>query len=245
MKRYIVIMIFLILMSPYALAQEASRQSMRLQTLDNYIVNVDVNEDDTARITQSFDIVNRYREPVIPGRAKFVLFGSLEPEDVMISIGGSQMSVPDEDIVLEDGNKVVYYEIWRPIETGERLNVEVDFRTDVEPQGVLFKQLNLNFGEPDIPIDQMALSVTVPSGRRVTYSNLPITGSDGNTADIEVPRELIDVYQDESIVVEFSALPLPTLPFNGYWLWLLLIVMSAMILALKIISRRNLDPDAV
>ncbi len=236
--RGLILFIMLVVLALPAMAQGPSGQSLMIQTLDNYMVDISVRDDDTARVTQSFEIVNRYTESVIPGRAKFVLFGTLEPEDVMISVGGSQRAIPEEDIVLEDGNKVVYYEIWRPISPRERLSVEIDFRTQVRPQGVLFKQLDLSFGEPEIPIERMGLSMSFPSGRSLTYSNLLVTERDGNTAFIDIPRETIDS-DDQRIVVEYSTLPLPMLPFHGYWLWLLLIVMSAAILTLKIITRKN------
>ncbi len=240
MRIYYVISIFLLLLlSSPVLAQERSGQSLRIQTLDDYMVDLTINEDDTARVVQSFNIVNRYSESIIPGRAKFVLFGALDPEDIMISIGGSQRAIPEEDVVLEDGNKVVYYEIWRPISTGERLSVEISFRTNIEPQGVLFKQLDMNFGEPDITIERMGLSLTLPTGRRLTYSNLPVTEREANTAFI-TGNALLDVMtsgHDGNLVVEYSSLPLPNLPFHGYWLWLLLIAMSAGILALKVRAR--------
>lgn len=235
-----IIFVFLLMLSSTASAQQQTSESLKLQTLDNYVVDLAVDSDDTARVTQSFDIINRYRESVIPGRAKFVLFGSLEPDDVLISIGGSQRTVPEEDIVLEDGNNVVYYEIWRPISSGESLSVEINFKTSIEPQGVLFKQLDLNFGEPDIPIEKMALSLNLPAGRALTYSNLPVAERDGNTALITIPGDMMQASpEDHFVTIEYSSLPLPQLPFHGYWLWLILIVMSAGILTLKMIMRKN------
>lgn len=218
-----------------------TRSRLRLQTLDNYIVSLDIDSDNNARVSQSFDIVNRFREPIIPGRAKMVIFGNLDPSDIEISIGGSRRMLSEDNVIIEDGNRVIYYEIWRPIDMGEKLNIEVNFRTEIDPQGVLFKQLNMNFGEPDIMIEKMALSVTFPPGNRLTYSNLPVTSREGNHVLIEVPEELINQYQEDSIIVEYSTLPLPVLPFNGYWLWLSLVLMSTGIMVLKLLSKRELN----
>ncbi|MFP4117342.1 MAG: hypothetical protein ACLFTR_00300 [Candidatus Woesearchaeota archaeon] len=238
-KIYLIFILSLLMFSVPMSAQERGRQSLQIQTLDDYMVDLKLAHDGTADVSQSFNIINRYSEPVIPGRAKFVLFGALEPEDVMISIGGSQRAVPEEDVVVEDGNNVVYYEIWRPISPSEELSVEINFKTDIEPQGVLFKQLDLSFGEPEIPIERMGLSLTFPTGNSLTYANLPVTEKDANTAFISIPREVTSSSDDENILVEYSTLPLPVLPFHGYWLWLLLIVMSAAILTLKLIMRKN------
>ncbi|MFW5852405.1 MAG: hypothetical protein ACOCUR_00065 [Nanoarchaeota archaeon] len=239
MKRLILFfMLFMLSLSIASTAYEPQRSKMRLQTLDNYVVTLNIDGEDNAKITQSFDIVNRHREPIIPGRAKLVLFGGLDPEDIVISIGGSRRMISEENVILEDGNNVIYYEIWRPIDPLERLNVEVNFNSEVDPQGLMFKQLNLNFGEPDVEIEKMALSVSFPANNRLTYSNLGTSKIDGNSVLIEIPSEFVN-NEDESILVEYSSLPLPVMPFNGYWLWLLLIVMSAGIMMMKIFSRRE------
>ena len=239
MRVQILFVLILLLLSSPALAQTRSGQSLRLQTLDNYIVDLTIESDESARVVQSFDLINRYNEPVIPGRAKFVLFGTLEPEEVRVSIDGSARLIPEEDIVFEDGNQVVYYDIWRPITPGESLSIEINFRTRIEPQGVLFKQLDLSFGEPDIPIERMSLSLALPTGRSLTFSNLPVTNRDANTALIDIPSDVVRTREDKNIIVEYSSLPLPNLPFHGYWLWLVLIFMSAAILVLKIIMSKN------
>lgn len=245
MKRLILFfMLFMLFLSVASTAYEPQRSKMRLQTLDNYVVTLNIDGEDNARITQSFDIVNRHREPIIPGRAKLVLFGGLDPEDIVISIGGSRRMISEENVILEDGNNVIYYEIWRPIDPRERLTVEVNFNSEVDPQGLMFKQLSLNFGEPDVEIEKMALSVSFPANNRLTYSNLGTSMIDGNSVLIEIPSEFVN-NEDESIVVEYSSLPLPVMPFNGYWLWLLLIVMSAGIMMMKIFSRREVGSKNV
>ena len=244
-KLYSLFVLILLFSSVAVQAQGAApgRSRLMIQTLDNYVVSLDIDTDNNARVRQSFDIVNRYREPIIPGRAKMVIFGNLDPTEIEISIGGSRRPIPDEAVVLEDGNRVIYYEIWRPVDINEKLRIEVNFRTQIDPQGVLFKQLNLNFGEPDLVIEKMALSVSFPPGNRLTYSNLPVSSREGNTMMIEIPREMIREYQEEPIIVEYSTLPLPLLPFNGYWLWLTLIILSAAIMALKLFSRRNIETE--
>lgn len=241
MKKNILFTIVLLLLVGFVQAKELQPEKMtlQLQSLDNYVVSITMDEVNNARVVQSFDVVNRYKEPIIPGRAKLILFGDIKPTNIFISIGGSRKSIPDDDVILEDGNHVIYYEIWRPITLGEKLDIEVTFDTKLNPQGILFKQLNLNFGEPEIPIEKMAFSLTLPAGKTVTYTNPAITLKGERSVMIDVPKDLIKHYQEEPITVEYSSLPLPVLPFNGYWLWLVLIVMSGMIMTMKIISKRN------
>ncbi len=243
MNKLFSLMILLIFISSVYVEGNTPRSRLTIQTLDNYIVSLNVDSQNNARVVQSFDIVNRYREPIIPGRAKMVLFGNLDPTNIEISIGGSRRPLPDDSVIIEDGNRVIYYEIWRPIDMGEKLNVELTFNTQINPQGVLFKQLSMNFGEPDLIIEKMALSVSLPPGRRLTYSNLPVSSTDGNSVLIEVPKDMVN--QDEPITIEYSNLPLPLLPFHGYWLWLSLIVMSGAIMFLKIISKKKIENSAI
>jgi hypothetical protein len=241
MKKLFSILLLAMLMVGMVEARELQpeRMTLQLQSLDNYVVSITMDDENNARVVQTFDVVNRYKEPIIPGRAKLILFGDIQPTNIFISIGGSRKSIPDEDVIIEDGNHVVYYEIWRPITLGEKLDVEVTFDTKLNPQGILFKQLNLNFGEPEILIEKMAFSLTLPAGKTVTYSNPDVTLKGERSIMIDIPRELIKQYQEEPITVEYSSLPLPVLPFNGYWLWLVLIVMSGMIMMMKIISKKS------
>lgn len=241
-KSFSLLILLIFLVSSAFVEGNTQRSRLRIQTLDNYVVSLDMDSENNARVVQSFDIVNRYREPIIPGRAKMVLFGNLEPEDIEISIGGSRRPLPDDSVIFEDGNRVIYYEIWRPIDMNEKLNIELVFNTNIDPQGVLFKQLSMNFGEPDLTIEKMALSVSLPPGMRLTYSNLPVSSVEGNNVLIEVPEDMIN--QDDPITLEYSTLPLPLLPFHGYWLWLSLIVMSASIMFLKISSKKNVENNA-
>ena len=235
------LMIFIINASHAQEMLQPNPMKLHLQTLDNYVVDVNLENDNKAQISQSFDIVNRYKEPIIPGRAKLVLVGDVKPTDVVISIGGSRKAVPDEDIIIEDGNNVVYYEIWRPVSKGERLNIDVVFNTELKTHGVLFKQLNLNFGEPEIHMESMALNINLPDGRHVTHTDPGISLKGESSVLIEIPKDMIKHYQEKPITVEYSSLPLPTLPFNGYWLWLVLIVMSAMIMVMRIVTKKQVE----
>ncbi|MFW6230628.1 MAG: hypothetical protein ACOC32_01245 [Nanoarchaeota archaeon] len=246
MKKIISLLLLLMLAaSVNAKELQPQEMKMQLQSLDNYVVSLDFQDDTLVDVRQSFDVVNRFREPIIPGRAKLILVGDIRPTDISISIGWSRKGLADENVILEDGNYVIYYEIWRPITKGEKLDVTVDFTTELNPQGILFKQLNLNFGEPEIPIEKMALNLNLPSGKSLTYANPEAESAESGSVMIEIPRSLIKQYQEEPITVEYSSLPLPTLPFNGYWLWLVLIVMSAMIMMMKILSKKSMEPAAV
>lgn len=240
-RSFACLVLCLLILSNVAFAAEIqpTQMKMQLQTLDNYIVTLKMSAESSATITQSFDIVNRYKEPIIPGRAKLVLFSGINPTNIVVSIGGSQKLLSEDDVIEEDGNKVIYYEIWRPITRNERLTVEVKFDTFLEPQGILFKQLNLNFGEPEIRIEKMIFNLILPSGNHITFSEPNVIENNGNSVVIEIPANLIKKYQSEAIDVEYSVLPLPLMPFHGYWLWLLLIIMSAGIALMRILSRKS------
>lgn len=246
MKQFFALcLLIIIIMSNGAFAAiQPTQMKLNLQSLDNYVVTVEMKGGNNAKVTQSFDVVNKYKDPVIPGRAKMVLLHGLDPKNIAVTIGGSTKLLSEADIIEEDGNKVIYYEIWRPITFNERLNIVVSFDTVIETQGILFKQLNLNFGDPELPIEKMMFNLVLPEGERITFSEPPITEKNGNSVVIEIPANMVEKFQTEPIDVEYSSLPLPVLPFHGYWLWLILIVMSAAITLLKLLNRNGYS-DAV
>ncbi len=215
----------------YALEQNSAK--MLLQKLDNYVVDITVVNDKTVHVIQGFDIVSQHKDSIIPGRAKLVLYNGMNPRNAVANIGGSRKDISSQDIIEEDGNKVIYYEIWRPIAPGESLPIQIEFDTDLTAKGFLFKQMNLNFGEPELEINKMFFILNLPEKYGVTYSEPALTSSDGQKYIIEFDN----VNHEESVVVEYSPLPLPVLPFHGYWLWLTLVIISLGLFAYRILKK--------
>jgi hypothetical protein len=234
---FVIVLIVLSSLSVLGAEVEYIPTTMLLQSLDNYNVNLEILDDNTMRVTQNFDIVSRHKDSIIPGRAKLVLYGGLNPREIRVNIGGSLKDIPQTDVILEDGNNVIYYEIWRPIASGERLNIQVTFKTDLDVKGFLFKELSINFGEPELPIEEMTFSIKLPEGKKVTYSNPKLTSINKNTASI-----LFDSTSIENVAelkVEYSSLPLPVLPFHGYWLWLIWILFALALIVVKLIGLKK------
>lgn len=236
-QKIVLILLVLALVSATVNAAELRQMpaKMLLQRLDNYIVSLKMINDNTVHVTQSFDIVSRHKDPIIPGRAKLILYNGINPRNIKANIGGSMKDIPARDVIEEDGNNVIYYEIWRPITPGERLNIQVDFETDIITKGFLFKQLDMKFGEPELPIDKMVFSLTLPQGKRITFAEPELTAKGKNSGTIEF--EAPGANNEAALTVEYSSLPLPTLPFHGYWLWMILVIMSLALFFIRMINK--------
>lgn len=240
--RFFVFLFILVLsMSAFVEGAELKRipTKMLLQSLDNYVVDLRMKNDKTVHVTQSFDIVSRHKDPIIPGRAKLVLYNGVNPRNVQVNVGGSIKNVKQRDIIEEDGNNVIYYEIWRPISPKERLNIEVNFDTDINAEGFLFKQLDLKFGEPELPVDKMVFSLQLPPGKTITYSDPELTEKKDGSGTMVFNKPGED--NQASLTVEYSSLPLPTLPFHGYWLWLLLVLVSFAMFLVRLINKNKIN----
>ena len=238
-KNLLLIFVLVILLNNSMIVEALERRpaKMLLQRLDNYVVDVTLVDEQTAHIIQSFDIVSRHKEPIIPGRAKVVLMGGINPRNIRVNIGGSMKDVSEQDLIEEDDGAVIYYEIWRPIAPGERLNIQIIFDTDIKIEGFLFKQLDMNFGEPELPIDKMVFSLTLPPGMSITYADPALSKKEANTGRIEFETPIQG--NDARVSIEYSFLPIPTLPFHGYWLWLGLVIMSLILFIIKYVNKED------
>ncbi|MFP4111836.1 MAG: hypothetical protein ACLFUO_02465 [Candidatus Woesearchaeota archaeon] len=242
-KKTLIFILMLLVVStiPVDAAEPVQRRTakMLLQSLDNYVVTVDMKNEKEVTVSQSFDIVSRHKDPIIPGRAKLVLYNGINPQNIRANIGGSYRDISPDEVILEDGNNVIYYEIWRPIAPGERLNIDVTFDTEVDAKGFLFKQLDLKFGEPELPIDKMVFTLNLPRGKRITYSDPGLTERSANSGTIEFESPGED--NQASLTVEYSSLPLPVLPFHGYWLWLLLVLASLVLFLVRYVNKDKFE----
>jgi hypothetical protein len=240
-KKVLVALFLIMILSTTVMAAELKHipAKMLLQRLDNYVVDLQMKDDKTVHVTQSFDIVSRHKDPIIPGRAKLVLYNGINPRNIRANIGGSRKDIPSQDVIEEDGNNVIYYEVWRPITPGERLTIQVDFDADIDAKGFLFKQLDISFGEPELPIDKMVFSLRLPPGKTITFADPELTTKSKNsgTIEFESPGE----NNEASLTVEYSTLPLPTLPFHGYWLWLIMVFMSLALFLVKMLNKERFN----
>jgi hypothetical protein len=228
MKKILVLMILLMVLPAYA-----ANDFNNMGNLREYEVQSSLGGG-TMKIVQSFKVVNNLDEPIIPGRAKMILFNAIEPKNIYVNIGGSTINVqPTKD---ELGRNVIYYDIWQPVLKEQPLSVRIEFDTDSFVQkGLLFKELSMTMGQPDIRIEDLTFSIVVPSNYYVTYTNPRPASIDGNKVSFFFPK--LDVDKEVTVNVEYSFIPLPLLPVHGYWLYMIIIFIALLVLLYNLIRK--------
>ncbi|MBN2880916.1 hypothetical protein JXM83_02580 [Candidatus Woesearchaeota archaeon] len=201
------------------------------QKLENYGINIEV-LDGKVHVSQSFDVVSTSDKPIVPGYAKLTLFEGADPQNIIVSIGGSTKQLDTYELV--DGKPVIYYDIWRPLSSGERLSVAVSFDLDdFVKTGILFQEINFEIGQLMIPVDMAKFTLKIPSGKHLTF-NAPKYDAKYKLDDGIVYE--YNVNPGASINAEFSSVPLPTLPFNGYWIWAIFAMMCLVYFLMQVVG---------
>lgn len=183
------------------------------QKITDYKITLEVT--DKVHVTQSFYIESLSEKPIVPGFAKLTLFSGANPTSILVDIDGSVKEL--ETFELVDGKPVIYYDVWRPISPGEKLKVSVSFDlADFVKKGIFFQELEFELGTLVVPVDSAALYLKLPKEKYVSFSD-PKYKSSGIIGDFKTYE--YEISPGSRISAEYSSIPLPTLPFNGYWIW--------------------------
>lgn len=129
-----------------------------------------------------------------------------------------------EALVLEENRtKVIRYALWQPLKPKQEESFNIVFMVDgAVERGFLFHELGFSLGPLSNKVIAGSLKVLPPPGMGITFS------------EPKSQWDLSGMHQGGvfKATVEFSQLPLPKLPFHGYYLvWGgLIILMLAIIL---------------
>ncbi len=220
--RYAVIVLFAVLLSS-AIFTSAILPGEELEQLENYTISVSLNNDGSAHIIHSFEVVNIATEPIVPGRARLILSQNIQPTNIVVDLAGARKLITDEKVQLKDDKVTINYEIWRPLLPGERIKVTIDFDSqDIVKKGIMFSQLDLELSEFDLPVQTITFLITPPEGKRITYANQKEAVVKEGKAEIVYDK--VPANRPHAVSIEYSSLPLPLLSFHGYWLWLILLL---------------------
>lgn len=183
------------------------------QKITDYKVTLEIT--DKVHVVQSFYIESLSEKPIVPGFAKLTLFSGADPQNIQVDIDGSVKIL--EKYELLEGKPVIYYDIWRPISPGEKLKVSVSFDlADFVKKGIFFQELDFELGRLVVPVDSATLYLKLPKDKYVSFSD-PKYVSSGIIGEFKTYE--YNIAPGSMVSAEYSSIPLPTLPFNGYWIW--------------------------
>lgn len=183
------------------------------QKITDYKITLEVSG--KVHVIQSFYIESLSEKPIVPGFAKLTLFSGADPKNIVVDIDGSIKQLENYELV--EGRPVIYYDVWRPISPGEKLKVSVSF--DLEnfiKKGIFFQELEFELGSLVVPVDSAAFYLKLPKDKYVSFSD-PKYISSGVIGEFKTYE--YQIVPGSRVNAEFSSIPLPTLPFNGYWIW--------------------------
>lgn len=205
-----------------------------VEVFDKFDVKITLNGD-SAHIRETITIKNVIDKPIVPGYAYTTLKTSSQKNVMGIPISGKKTGPVDISnvVVTFDGNQIsdvlvtrtnestdIRYGLWFPISPGESRTVVVEYDSPgFVDKGILFTQGYYPI-DANIPINGAEITLELPDGSHVTYSNSRPSRSN----HIAVwTREHVGT-DDWLLKYEYSSIPLPTLPIRwSVMLWIMML----------------------
>ncbi len=181
---------------------QISAQEYNPLVFRDVLIQVSLDENGNALVTIQGEIVNTAKVPVVPGYGYVNL--TVSPEsvlDVKAWIDGKEV----EAIKLKDK---IRYTVWRPIPSNKSVKVKIHFEVrGAVTKGLLFHEFKMPVSKFSTRVQGMRVVISVPPGYHVTYVK-PEPKSLSSTVIWDLHSGFLEL--------EYSQVPLPTLPVKGY-----------------------------
>lgn len=205
--------------------------------------NVHLDIGDTTHVTRTLVIQNHIDKPVVPGQITIDLqkkapqtigpialpfTDSVKPLSVtnVTARLGDGTPITDINISQTENATIIRYGAWAPIEANGTLTVILEYDSpDIVDKGILFNTVEYPFSSSNVPTEKAIVEISMKEGHATYFSESP--KSTGATYVWE--NDQVDASSPWSVSMEYSALPLPLLPFSSstiFWGILLLICLA-------------------
>jgi|Deesub1362B_J571_1020462.scaffolds.fasta_scaffold05571_2 hypothetical protein len=217
----------------------SSSQPIKVEEISKYSMEVTVT--DSAHVRNEITLRNLIDKPLVPGIGEirlqkvhpvklFIFYipftEEREPVEVSEVKAYSGKTIINTRVEQNSEYTSIYYEIWHPIEPGKEYTFTIEFDADIVEKGLLFKTIKIPVGSD---VDIRDLKIDVYSDWKLTYAEPKMDGS----WSAAIPANHIAFF-----TAEFSILPLPELPVQGYILFWTLVIVLMVLVAIPIWRKR-------
>ncbi len=181
-------------------------------------------EGDSLRVEKDIVMVNRLRSPVVPGSVEFRMY-EIRGRDIVPS-QISEVYARDNSRELDtrvethgDHTKLIVM-VRTPLMQDYEFPVSISYEIDFNPSGILFHEVLFPIEETTNTVVDSTTRLVMPNRYRVTYAPDAEIEKDGM-------RQSIEWGGGTEIMLEYTRLPLPQMPFrmvSVFWLTILLIL---------------------
>jgi|Deesub1362B_J571_1020462.scaffolds.fasta_scaffold01204_3 hypothetical protein len=228
---------FSLLLFAVILAGISEGQFIKVITISNYTLEVDV--DESVHVKNIITVKNLINSPIVPGIGELRLQKRSPVKILFLPIPftekKSAIAVENVKVYTKDGKRIpvrvtdegdyttIVYEIWYPIEPGKEFTFVVEYESaDLAESGILFRDVSIPVGS-DMEIENIAARFN--SDWRTVYIQ--------NTLD-RLPAGGIVFY-----TAEFSPLPLPQVGMKWSLLFWSIIFLLSVIIFIYIRNRQK------
>lgn len=227
-------------------------QAIITETFSDYLVEITINPDGSAHVSNYITIKNVINRALVPGEG-YIKLSKIQEDMFWIFPTGSStqkfQSLSNLEIHDTAGNvlngkadffpkeTIITYAIWTPIEAGQTYSFVVEYDTpDLTAPGVLFTSGATPQITSSVPVEKSTLKVILPKGVYISYApGSEIEKDDGTTlisADIG------------GLNFEYTGLPFATMPIKGstvFWLIIITIIIVLFFATKYFITQFDMD----
>lgn len=196
-------------------------------------------KDDRLLIEREITLKNVGKNPIIPGELHFKLHEIKKNERVPSVVrdfkaqNDYQQELKTRTIEGREETDLVI-SVWEPVLPQFSYRIKLSYELEFKTKGLLFYELNVPLEETSIPIRNNRHNLYIPSGYHVTYAPNAVVSSVSRNQNA---YEMVSWENRESMVIEYSRLPLPKMGIravNIFWG----VVIVSMILLTFLIHRK-------
>ncbi len=179
---------------------------------------------DTLTVEMDLVLRNVGNTPVIPGEISFRTYeidgGSTVPSEINEVLAQDNTGEIDSRVEESDEYSELIVHIWNPILPGFDHPISIEYEIDFSPSGILFNEVVFPIEETTIPIQDSSTEFLMPRRNSVTFApDAEVTSDSLNT--------IVSWDRDRDLMLEYTILPLPRMPFrmvSVFWLSILMIL---------------------
>lgn len=228
MIKYLCLMVLIVLVMPMAV------EAYDIVVFEDYDKTYFM-DGDVLRVEKDLTLRNVGNNPIIPGDIRFRMYEVLGGETVPSEI--DELQATDGSRELEsrvesyDDYSSIIVSVYNPLLPGYDYQMTVSYEIDFNPTGILFHEMIFPIEETTTPIRDSTTRLVMPNHYKVTFAPDAEISSDSM-------RQTIEWDGDSDLMLEYTRLPLPRMPFRMVSVFWLIILAILGVLFIYLNSRR-------
>ncbi len=181
-------------------------------------------EGDVLRVEKDLVMRNIGNNPIVPGEVRFRMYevrgSTTVPSDIDEIYARDNSRELDARVEKYSDYSDLIVHVFNPILPGFDYPISISYELEFNPTGILFHEMLFPIEETTIPIRDSVTRLVMPNRYRVTFAPDTQIEQDGM-------RRTIEWDGDSELLLEYTRLPMPQMPFrmvSVFWLSVLMVL---------------------